>query len=413
MSPETNAHSWLIVSLSGRGLAKAAARAGRPARGIDAYADRDTRGLSRDWARVPMTKDYSLESGALLDAAARLCPADRCLGLIYGSGFESHPELLTQLAKDRRLVGNAPEVLAQAGDPARFFPLLKRLGIPHPEVSFSRPPRSFNWLSKLAGACGGTHILLASACGNRPGGYFQRQAEGQAGSLLFLANGRDIRPIGCNRALPAPPEAPSAWAYSGASRLTGDSPACPDGLLDAALALTKTLGLKGLNGIDFVVNGDDWRLLELNPRPTATVELWDVAPMPSLFRLHIQACRGRLPASLPKLRGGLASAVVYSGETLRVPGSFFWPDWCSDLPEDGGVIAAGEPVCTVLAAGENPVVAEHWASELRQSVSRRLSRLHPCELPHRDGARVPSLPPLLPALLPPQLSPLAGKPAWA
>ena len=409
MSPEKNARSWLIVSLSGRGLAKAAARAGRPTRGIDAYADRDTRGLSRDWARVPPTGDYSLESGALLNAAARLCPPDRCLGLVYGSGFESRPELLTQLAKDRRLVGNAPEVLAQTGDPARFFPLLRQLGIPHPEVSLTRPPRSFNWLSKQAGACGGGHILPASVSGTRPGRYFQRQVEGQAGSLLFLANGREIRPVGCNRALPAAPEAPSAWAYSGASRLAGESSACPGGLLDAALALTRALGLKGLNGIDFVVNGNDWWLLELNPRPTATVELWDVAPMPSLFRLHIQACRGRLPASLPKLRGGLTSAVVYSGETLRIPDGFFWPDWCSDLPEDGSVIAAGEPICTVLAAGENRFVSEHWAGELRQSVLRRLSRLQPCELPLRDGARAPSLPPLLPPLLPPP----AGKPAWA
>ncbi len=405
MSAEHQGRAWLLASLSGRGLAKAAARAKRPARVIDAYADRDTRGLSRDWARVDATTGYRLEADALLAAAERLAPPDRCLGLVYGSGFESCPDLLARLAQGRHLVGNAPEVLARTGDPGHFFPLLQQLGIPHPEISFTRPPRSFNWLSKLAGACGGTHILLASATGNRAGGYFQRRIEGQAGSLLFLANGRDIRAVGCNRALPAPAEAPSAWAYSGAARLAGDARGCPDGLLDAALALTRALGLVGLNGIDFVVDGRDWWLLELNPRPTATVELWDVAPMPSLFRLHVQACRGRLPASLPPLRGGLASAVVYSGETLRVPKCFFWPDWCSDIPQDGGVIAPGEPVCTVLAGGENHFVAGHWASELRQSILRRLSRLQPAHSPLRDDAGASSLPPLLP--------PLAGKPAWA
>lgn len=404
MSAENSGRAWLLAALSGRGLAKAAARAKRPARGIDAYADRDTRGLSRDWARVTATQDYSLDAEALLEAAARLAPPERCLGLVYGSGFESRPDLLARLAEGRRLAGNAPEVLAQTGDPTRFFPLLDRLGIPHPEISFSRPPRSFNWLSKLAGACGGTHILLASATGNRANGYFQRQAEGQAGSLLFLANGRDIRAVGCNRALPAPPEAPSAWAYSGATRLTGADMGCPVGPRDAALALTRALGLVGLNGIDFVVDGQDWWLLELNPRPTATLALWDVAPMPSLFRLHVQACRGRLPVSLPSPRGGLASAVVYSGETLRVPKGFFWPDWCADLPEDGSVIAPGEPVCTVLAGGENPVVAGHWASELRQSILRRLSRLQPAIAPIRDDAS---------ASPPPHLPPLAGKPAWA
>lgn len=408
MSLETGGRAWLIASLSGRGLAKAAARARLPARGIDAYADRDTRAFSRAWARVDATADYSLDADALLEAAERLAPAERCLGLVYGSGFESRPDLLARLAAGRRLVGNAPEVLAQSGDPTRFFPLLDRLGIPHPEISLTRPPRSFNWLSKLAGACGGTHILLASATGNRANSYFQRQVEGQASSLLFLANGREIRVVGCNRALPAPAEALSAWAYSGAARLTGAAAACLAGPRDAALALTRELGLRGLNGIDFVVKGDDWWLLELNPRPTATLELWDVAPMPSLFRLHVQACRGRLPASLPSPRGSLAAAVVYSGETLRVPQGFIWPDWCSDRPHDGGVIAPGEPVCTVLAGGENPVVAGHWAAELRQSILRRLSRLQPCEPPPRDDA-LASPPPHLP----PHLPPLAGKPAWA
>ena len=162
----------------------------------------------------------------------------------------------------------------------------------------------------------------------------------------------------------------------------------------------------GLNGIDFVVDGRDWWLLEVNPRPTATLELWDVAPMPSLFRLHVQACRGRLPATLPTPRGGLATAVVYSGETLRVPKGFFWPDWCSDIPEDGSVIAPGEPVCTVLAGGENPSVAAHWATELRQSILRRLRRLQPAERPIPDDASA-SLSPHLPPCLPP----LAGTPA--
>lgn len=390
MSPESRSRSWLIASLSGRGLAKAATRAGRPVRVIDAFADCDTRHLSRDWARVAPTEDYSLDSDALLEAVARLSPLDRCLGLVYGSGFESRPDLLARLAEGRHLVGNTPDVLAQTGDPKRFFPLLKRLGIPHPEVSFTRPPRSFNWLSKLAGACGGTHILLASACGKRAGSYFQRQAEGQSCSLLFLANGREIRPIGCNRALPAPPEAPSAWAYSGATRLTGDARAFPDGLLDAALALTRALGLIGLNGIDFVVHGNNWQLLELNPRPTATLELWDVAPMPSLFRLHIQACRGRLPVSLPNLRGSLASAVVYGGETLRIPAGFVWPDWSSDHPEAGSVIAAGEPICTVLAGGQDSHVAEHWAGEFRKSIVRRLNRLQTGRAPHRDELEIVS-----------------------
>lgn len=263
--------------------------------------------------------------------------------------------------------------------------------------------RSFGWLSKLAGACGGNHILQPQTSGNRRGQYFQRQVKGQAGSLLFLANGRNIFPVGCNRPLPAPPEAPSAWVYSGASRLPGALASAPEGLYDAALALTRALGLKGLNGIDFVSNGKQWWLLELEIQqyPTATLELWDKAPMPSLFKLHCEACRGRLPASLPGLAGSLTSAVVYGAENAYASRSASSGRWCSNLPAAGSVIEAGQPLCTVLAAGENRLVSEHWAGELRLSILRHLSRLQPCQPPLHIDASTTSL-----------LQP-AGMPAWS
>ncbi len=377
-SPESSASrapAWLLCSLSGRGLVKAAQRAGRRAACIDAFGDLDTRALADAWAHAPMADACSFEPHALLAAAAGLCPPADCRGLIYGSGFESQPAVLAQLAAGRRLFGNPPEVLAQTGDPTRFFPLLRQLGIPHPTVRFSRPPQPRDWLSKQSGACGGSHILPASASGDQASRYFQRHIEGQSGSLLFLANGREICPVGFNLPLPPPPEAPNAWAWSGAARLAGRLPSQGDALLVAARRLTQALGLRGINGIDFILDQRGWKLLELNPRPTATLELWDVAPMPSLLKLHVQACRGRLPASLPSLSGSLAMAVVYAGEQVTIPADFIWPDWCSDLPAAGSRIAPGEPICTVRAAGENNAVATYWAEELRSSILRRLRRI--------------------------------------
>lgn len=360
--------------------------------------------MAGDWKHAPMADACSFAAPALLAAAAGLCPPGHCRGLIYGSGFESHPALLAQLAAGRRLFGNTPEVLAQTGDPARFFPLLRQLGIPHPSVRFSRPAKPRNWLSKQAGGCGGSHILPATVSGDQAGRYFQRHINGQPGSLLFLANGRDICPVGFNLLLPPPPEAPSAWAYSGAARLTSGLPRQGDALLAAARRLTQTLGLRGLNGIDFMLDQNGWKLLELNPRPTATLELWDVAPMPSLLSLHVQACRGRLPDALPSLAWSMAMAVVYAGEQLAIPASFVWPDWCSDLPAAGSLIAAGEPICTVRAGGENSAVAARWAEELRRSILRRLHPIQPRDVLAQRRSN---------AVQPPQTPLTAAEPAWA
>lgn len=367
--------------------------------------------MAGDWAHAPMADACSFEPHALLAAAAELCPPADCRGLIYGSGFESQPTVLAQLAAGRRLFGNTPEVLAQTGDPARFFPLLWQLDIPHPTVRFSRPTHPRNWLSKQAGACGGSHILPASASGDQAGRYFQRHIQGQSGSLLFLANGREICPVGFNLPLPPPPEAPNAWAWSGAARLAGGLPSQGDALLVAAHRLTQALGLRGINGIDFVLDQRGWKLLELNPRPTATLELWDVAPMPPLLKLHVQACLGRLPNSLPSLPGSLAVAVVYAGEQVTIPSDFVWPDWCSDLPAAGSRIAAGEPICSVRAAGENSAVAAQWAEELRRSILRRLRQIQAHDVLVQRKNRTALL-----ATQPPQSphTPLtAAEPAWA
>lgn len=369
-----SADAFLLVSLSARQLARAAHRADRPALGIDLYADLDSHRLAQGWARVPgQTRAgvCSFNASKLLSTAEALSPGQRRHGLVYGAGFESRPDLLARLAERRPLFGNAPEVLARVNDPRAFFCLLDELGIAHPEVRFQPPMRPYGWLSKEAGGCGGLHVGQHFA--TAPGRYFQRRRPGRVHSLLFLADGRRALAIGCNRALPAPAEAPTPWAYAGAVRL----PAAPDGLdaawLQVAQDLTSVLGLRGLNGLDFLLDGQGrWELLELNARPTATVELWDQPPMPPLFDLHIAACQGSLPASLPTLGASLATAVAYAGQALRLPRDLVWPAWCSDLARPGSALAAGEPVCSLLAAGTGAEAAATRAVYLRQQILRRL-----------------------------------------
>jgi predicted ATP-grasp superfamily ATP-dependent carboligase len=162
--------------------------------------------------------------------------------------------------------------------------------------------------------------------------------------------------------------------------------------------------LRGLNGIDFMLDQNGWKLLELNPRPTATLELWDVAPMPSLLKLHVQAFLGRLPAALPSLTWSLAVAVVYASDQLAIPADFVWPDWCSDRPSAGSLIAAGEPICTVRAGGRNSADATQWAEELRRSILRRLHPIQPHDVLAQRGSN---------AVQSTRTPLTAAEPAWA
>jgi len=394
MQHEARPEAFLLVSLSGRGLAQAAARAGRIAVGMDGFADRDTCDLAPLWQRLPLDENGDLAPLGLVEAAARLSPVEHCLGLVYGSGFEAQPELLNRLACGRQLLGNPAEVLAESAHPVRFASLARRLGLPFPEVQSAPPADPAGWLAKRAGGCGGTHVREAAGIAARPGVYFQRRVDGMPCSLLFLADGREMRAIGFNRLLPAPAEASGRWAYAGAVALDNAPGGVGPAVQAAARALTRALGLRGLNGIDFVVNGSGWSLLELNPRPTATLELWDANPMPALFDLHVQSCLGRLPVALPKPETSRAAAVVYAGETLRVPAGFPWPDWSADLPRMDTLLQPGDPVCTVHATAADANAAEQQALNFRQRILERLSRHGAVEtgrMPLRPGRVSPIL----------------------
>ena len=120
------------------------------------------------------------------------------------------------------------------------------------------------------------------------------------------------------------------------------------GLVDR---LVEASGLVGINGVDFVLDADTPYVLEVNPRPTATIELYDDDVEGGTFCAHLRACRGELP-DVTTTRQSRAHAIVYAPATLRIPPAVDWPQWCTDLPQAGSTIAAGAPVCSVHACAE-------------------------------------------------------------
>ncbi|CAO3380426.1 Predicted ATP-dependent carboligase related to biotin carboxylase [Azospirillum argentinense] len=356
-----NGPDIVVAALSARALAAAARRAGRRPAAIDLFGDLDTAQLAEPCLRLP-SDALRLDSAALRDALAR---ADlRGLPLVYGAGVEDDPALLARLAEDRPLMGNRPEVVARVKDPFRFAATLDRLGVPHPPVAPVWDGSSGDHLRKRIGGSGGAHITPATAGNAGPGWYVQRRVAGHAVSVLFLADGARAVIVGLSRQWTAPtPESP--YRYGGAAgpwhcpeRWTRTLPAMI-GRLAAAFDLI------GLNSADFLVTGSDFHLLEINPRPGATLDVFDRPPMPPLLGLHLDACAGRLPDRLPALSGCRAAAVLYADAPARIEPGRRWPAWTADRPSASTVIGRGEPVCTVF--GEGPSARAAWRhAERRQ-----------------------------------------------
>jgi uncharacterized protein len=140
--------------------------------------------------------------------------------------------------------------------------------------------------------------------------------------------------------------------------------------------LTALTGLVGLNSFDFLVDGSEFHLLEINPRPGATIDIFEPPGRDSLFALHVDACRGRLPDRAPVLDGAAASVVVYAPADFPQLPSFDWPDWSADRPIAGSFISAQSPLCTVLARAATAEQAQELVEERARAILAR-SRARP------------------------------------
>jgi uncharacterized protein len=354
----------LVAALSGRALAAAARRAGDSVVVLDLFADEDTAHYAARCIQLPPAGP-GFDGDALLAAVDALAPAAQ--GLVYGAGFERHPALLAALARRVPLIGNPPETVAAVKDPLRFAALLARLGLPHPETRREPPPDADRWLRKEAGGAGGGHVITAAGAGTAPGSYFQRRVAGRPLSALFAANGRGARLLGFSEQwAAATAEAP--FRFGGCAGPVMPAPPLAAAIADACGALAAAAGLVGLNSLDLLVAADGFHLIEINPRPGATLDLFDGDAGPSLWRIHLDAVAGRLPASLPAPAMARAAAILYAPGALTIPRGMAWPRWASDRGPPGSRVPRGGPVCTVHAAAENVAAA-------RAQVARRVDRL--------------------------------------
>lgn len=349
------ADAILIATQAGRALAEAARRAGLRPYVADLFGDSDTLDAAEAYRPLPGrfgTAPCAAETLAVLDDLA--VAAGNPIGLVLGSGFEDAPGLVAELACRHRLLGADAETIASLKDPVAFAALCARLDVPHPAIATDPPDEPSRWLLKRVGGSGGGHIRAATRSPAPPDHYFQARVPGRAHALNVLADGRTIRILAVTEQWCAPsPIRP--YRYAGALvRSATEPPALPEGLVaaiaDAAARIVAAAGLRGLASADILVDGADWWLMEINPRPGATLDLLDRRPMP-LLEAHIAACLGTMPDLGAPPVGAAAAQICYADRELAPVPDHVWPDCVRDRPRPGSVVRRDAPLCTVLAEG--------------------------------------------------------------
>jgi hypothetical protein len=276
---------------------------------FDLFGDRDLRA-----ARI--VKRHSLT--ALVDAAVEEEPG----AVIYGASFENHPKLVERLGERHRLLGNTPETLRAVRDPVR---LAAALGEWYPRTTFT-PPSSGRWLRKPLRGGGGIRVRDWRGGALPRGTFLQERIEGVPCSVAATGDvvlGISEQLVGqrafgtrgyrwCGNLVPPRVPVPLDQAQEICSRLAGE------------------FGLRGPFGVDFVWDGERARVIEVNPRTTASFEV-------------IEPVRAA------------GKAVLFATEDMAVGDTDRWLErGVRDVPHSGERIAKGRPICTVVTTAETP-----------------------------------------------------------
>jgi predicted ATP-grasp superfamily ATP-dependent carboligase len=358
----------LIVGLSARAAADSAAAAGFAVTTVDAFGDLDlhpsVRGIS-----LPRDRGTPFSATAAARAAADLA-AD---AVVYLANFENEPDAVSTAARGRALWGNPPDVLRRVRDPLTLMKAFRERDIPTPAVrnasDRSEPNGPNEWLVKPVASGGGRGITRWQGNDVPPGHYLQERIEGVPGSVAFVSAGGTAVPLGIFRQLIGDAAfGADGYRYCGNILAPAGDPVFEhdEALVDRASAVASaaaaSFGLVGLNGVDFIAAAGAAHPIELNPRWSGAMELVERACGVSLFRMHADACaRAVLPDfDLRHARRGaraVGKAILFAREAVTTGDTRRWLADASvrDVPQPGEHIAAGRPICTILADGDDAV----------------------------------------------------------
>ncbi len=334
---------------------QAATDAGYEVIAIDTFCDVDTQKIAKKVLKVEV-ENGQFNADAFYQALTQI-DCTHLLGLAIGAGFEASSEmLLATPVKAITPIFNAPAIINAVKNPHQFFAFCDSVNMRYPETQFERPKHSISWLQKRVGGSGGAHIQAVLPLSISLPVYYQKIQTGLSVSCLFLSDGKHTQVIGFNEQLCSASDA-FAYRYAGAISHIDLPATVKTQITHFVQAASLYFGLKGINSADFLLDNETVYALEINPRLSATLDLYR-AEKGHLFAAHMQAFLNQ-PIDWPIIaKTSRAHHVVYANKAAQVPPDMDWPDWACDIPPANSEISAGQPICTVLAQARTAKLAK-------------------------------------------------------
>ena len=372
----------LLLGASVRAVAASCGRAGIACVGADLFADTDAQQL----AAISQVVEYPKGLG---EFAEQLPPSD----WLFTGGLENYPQLISKISRRHRLLWNDEEAVSRVRNPVELSRLVCSAGLPSPATTLTLPAdeNSQQWLRKPRKSCGGTNVTFVNATATTEATdvYYQAYIEGTPVGALFVGQAGAARLLGVTRQLVGPPWTSAVrYQYAGSVGPIHMESDVHQQLQHVGDLLAHDFRLRGLFGVDGILNEHGFWTVEVNPRYTASVEIWERATGQSAIAAHIAACTDAGSQAAPAASANTLAeschgkAIVYADTDARVEHDFArlveqlnrsGESSIADIPHFGTTILKGRPVCTVLAAGKSETQVMGCLKQRAQQVKATLT----------------------------------------
>jgi len=370
----------LIIGASTRAAVASARQSSWTIHAMDMFGDIDTRTRSN----FQLLNNYPT-------ACISLLPDVQPDAICITGAMENHPRVLQELSTRSTLLAPAVDQIARMRDPLELQAVLASSSCQYPRTFASNqrlPQDKTRWLKKpIASAAGqGIHALNNTHTSSPdPTMIIQEQISGRSISVSFLMHPARTEVLGCTEQLLGHRELQAnEFQYCGSIGPLRVPASINKQILELGHFLQHEYALRGLIGVDLILQDDQLWLIEINPRYTASMELFESQFDRSMIQLHLDSFSAN-PASFNRIAHAkmhYGKAVLFARATTQIPNEF-QPMWqaalncqrptVADLPAIGATVLAGHPLFTIFARSES---AARTKAKLHQQAATFYNRLY-------------------------------------
>ncbi len=353
----------LVISNSSRSVVCSARRAGYEAYALDNFSDIDLlKCAERTEMLENMTEKMIYEF------------ASSCDSVIIGPGFEK--------LRFKNMFNNKPDIMEKTNDKLKISEKFKSMGIPHPRTSMLKEALGLEFplmIKPRFGSGGMKNTLIRNeeeldlfSQENNPEEFIAQEfVEGIPCSASLISTGEDSEIVALNEQLIGIPWLTRLpFAYCG--NITPFQTKLDDKMINYAKQIAREFKLLGSNGIDFILNGKDLSVIEINPRFQGSLDTVEISTGINIFDSHVRSFAGELPEPGRPMRFA-AKAIVYAKKNIVISRDMSYrltrcmdKGKAADIPQPGRLVRADEPITTMLGTGKTRRTA---LEEVRKSSS--------------------------------------------